>query len=211
MPQIITNDLDIKGVGKLNEWDAIATAVDSIRKDFAFSDNKRHRKRQAERGIDAGILQPLIGDTILDTRKAQDASDIIDWGKSKSRAGRERRRIASTTREYVKYHTTSATRKFYTSQSTASKTRATAQTGCESAHTTAARPNSTERRVWHEVRQHAPQNTKHLTEHTLTNTYRTASFIHRSQKCYVPRLRRGITTDRTKPCRSSEAERNQYK
>ena len=80
-PQIATNDLDIKGVGKLNEWDDIAKAVDNIRKYFALSDNKRHRKRRAEGGIDASILQPLIGDTILDTRKAQDASGIIDWDK----------------------------------------------------------------------------------------------------------------------------------
>ena len=73
--------MDIKGVDKLNEWDDIATAVDNIRKDFAFSDNKRHRKRRAEGGIDANVLKPLIGDTILDTRKAQGTSGIIDWDK----------------------------------------------------------------------------------------------------------------------------------
>ena len=80
-PQIVTNDLDIKGVGKLNEWDDTATAVDKIRKDFAFSDDKRPRKCRAEGGTDASILQPQIGDTILDTRKAQGASGIIDWDK----------------------------------------------------------------------------------------------------------------------------------
>ena len=80
-PQIATDDLDITGVGKLNEWNDIASAVDNIRKDLAHSDNKRHRKRRAEGGIDASILQPLIGDTVLDTRRAQDASGIIDWSK----------------------------------------------------------------------------------------------------------------------------------
>ena len=80
-PQIHADDLDIKGVGKLTEWNDIASAVDNIRKDFAFSNNKHHRKRRAEGGIDASTLQPLIGDTILDTRKAQDASGIIDWDK----------------------------------------------------------------------------------------------------------------------------------
>ena len=75
------NDLDIKGVGKLAEWDDIASAVDGIRKDFAFSNNKRHRKRRAEGGIDASTLQPLIGGTVLDTRKAQNASGIIDRDK----------------------------------------------------------------------------------------------------------------------------------
>ena len=80
-PQIPADDLDIKGVGKLTEWNDIASAVDNIRKDFAFSNNKQHRKRRAEGGIDASTLQPLIGDTILDTRKALNASGIIDWDK----------------------------------------------------------------------------------------------------------------------------------
>ena len=80
-PQIPADDLDIKGVGKLAEWNDIASAVDNIRRDFAFSNNKQHRKRRAEGGIDASTLQPLIGDTILDTRKAQNASGIIDWDK----------------------------------------------------------------------------------------------------------------------------------
>ena len=52
--------------------------VGNIRKDFAHSDKKQHRKRRAEGRIDAGILKPLIGDAVLDTRKAQDASGIID-------------------------------------------------------------------------------------------------------------------------------------
>lgn len=72
---------DIEGVGNLKEWDDIAEAIDNIRKDFAHSNNERHRKRRAEGGIGAEVLRPLIGDTILDTRTAQDASGIIDWSK----------------------------------------------------------------------------------------------------------------------------------
>jgi hypothetical protein len=79
MPQIVTTELDIKGVGRFNEWNGIASTVDTIRKDFAHSDKKQHRERQAEGGIEADILKPLIGDAVLDTRRAQDASGIIDW------------------------------------------------------------------------------------------------------------------------------------
>ena len=48
-PQIAANDLDIKGVGKLAEWDGIASAVDNIRKDFAFSNNKKTPQAQSRR------------------------------------------------------------------------------------------------------------------------------------------------------------------
>ena len=128
-------------------------------------------------------------------RKALQASST--GTKSKFRTGREQRRAASTTREYVKYHTISATKKFYANRSTASKTRAPAQTVRKSAHTTAARPNSTKRRVRNKKRKHAPQNTKHTTRtHTDKSTPHRAR-IHRSQKCYTPRQRRDITTGRT--------------
>lgn len=59
----------------------MADATEKIRKDFAHANDERHRKRRAEGGIDAETLQPLIGDTILDTRKAQSASGVIDWSK----------------------------------------------------------------------------------------------------------------------------------
>ena len=68
-------------MGRLNEWNDIASTVGNIRKDFAHPDKKQHRKRRAEGGTEAGTLNPLIGEAVLDTRRAQGVSGIIDWGK----------------------------------------------------------------------------------------------------------------------------------
>ena len=80
-PQEPSKQLDIPGVGKLKEWKEVENAVRSIQKDLTHSDDPRHRPRRAEGGIDAEVLSPLIGDTILDTRAAQGKGGTIDWAK----------------------------------------------------------------------------------------------------------------------------------
>ena len=80
-PQKQDKRLDITGVGRLKEWKGVESAVKSIQKDLTHSDDPRHRPRRAEGGVDAEILAPLIGDTILDTRAAQGKGGTIDWTK----------------------------------------------------------------------------------------------------------------------------------
>ena len=80
-PQEPSKQLDIPGVGKLKEWKEVENAVRSIQKDLTHSDDPRHRPRRAEGGVDAEVLSPLIGDTILDTRAAQGKGGTIDWTK----------------------------------------------------------------------------------------------------------------------------------
>ena len=80
-PQEPSKQLDIPGVGKLKEWKEVDNAVRSIQKDLTHNDDPRHRPRRAEGGIDAEVLSPLIGDTILDTRAAQGKGGTIDWTK----------------------------------------------------------------------------------------------------------------------------------
>jgi len=53
MSQTVTTELDITGLGKLNEWNDITTMVDNIRKDFTHSNNKQQRKRRAK-GVTIG-------------------------------------------------------------------------------------------------------------------------------------------------------------
>ena len=80
-PQEPDHRLNITGVGRLKEWKEVEKAVRSIHKDLTHSDDPRHRPRRAEGGIDAEVLAPLIGDTILDTRAAQGKGGTIDWTK----------------------------------------------------------------------------------------------------------------------------------
>ena len=208
-PQIATSDLDIKGVGKLNERNDIATAVGNIRKDFAFSDNKRHRKRRAEGGIDASTLQPLIGDTILDTRKAQDASGIIDWDKAEVQ---DWTKATPNSLNHPRIREISQNFKdkeiLYESEHGAKDTSQCTNRVRVSSHHSGATEFHEKARAMQHTQTHT---TKHNKIYTKTRT-RTDKHTpqrartRRLQKCSKQRPRKGTTTGRTRPCRSSAAE-----
>ena len=52
MSQTVTTELDITGVGKLNEWNDIITTVNNIRKDFAHSRKKPPGGRPGATGFE---------------------------------------------------------------------------------------------------------------------------------------------------------------
>ena len=81
-PQKPNQRLDIAGVGRPKEWQEVGSVVKSTQKDLKHSNNPRHRpRRRAKGGVDAEVLAPLIGDTILDIRAAQGKGGTIDLTK----------------------------------------------------------------------------------------------------------------------------------
>ena len=71
----------IRAVSELKEWDEVKKAITDARADFDHKGKAGHRRRRTERVIPVEVLRPLIGNVVLDTRRAQSEDGTIDWSK----------------------------------------------------------------------------------------------------------------------------------